>query len=164
MKKTILIFFLFSLFYSFSQVPKSQDSLNVFLKSKPQDTTYVLALNEYAFLLIQKGKMDEAKNAIAQMEKLSRQFNYGIGFYKVMNMRGVIEYSNQNPQKAMEYFIKCNTIIEKYKLPKKILQNSLNNIGIIYNQMGDRENATKYAIKLIDFQEKNKLKPFKTNL
>jgi signal transduction histidine kinase len=163
MKKLLLHFFLLSFFFSFSQIPKTMDSLTIFLKTKPQDTTYVLALNEYAFLLVQEGKMDEAKKSISQMEKLSSKFNYGTGFYKVINMRGVIEYSNQNPQKAMQYFLKCNKIIEKYKLPKRIFQNSLNNIGIIYEQMGDRENATKYSIKLINFQEKNNLKPFKTN-
>lgn len=139
------------------------DSLKVFLKTKPQDTTYVLALNQYAFLIVQEGKIEEAKKTISQMEKLSKKHNYGTGFYKTMNMRGVIEYSNQNSQKAMEYFLECNKIIEKYKLPKKILQNSLNNIGIIYEQMGEREKATKYAIKLIHFQEKNNLKPLKTN-
>ena len=139
------------------------DSLKVFLKTKPKDTTYVLALNEYAFLLVQEGKMDEAKKTISQMDQLSKKHNFANGYCKVMNMRGVVEYSNQNPEKAMEYFLEARKIIEKYNLPKKFYQNSLNNIGIIYDQMGDRENATKYAIKLINFQEKNNLKPFRTN-
>jgi len=39
----------------------------------------------------------------------------------------------------------------------------LNNIGIIYEQMGDRENATLYSMRLIEFQEKHKLEPLKTN-
>jgi signal transduction histidine kinase len=131
------------------------------LKTKAQDSTYVKALNEYAFVLVQEGKIDEAKKTIGQMDNLSKKLKYSIGFYKVMNMRGVIEYTNQNPQKAMNYFLKCNKIIEKYKLPKKILQNSLNNIGVVYEQMGDREKATQYSIKLINFQEKNNLKPLK---
>jgi tetratricopeptide (TPR) repeat protein len=69
-------------------------------------------------------------------------------------MRGVVEYTKQRPEKAMKHFLKCNEIFQRYKLPNKIFQNSLNNIGIIYAQMGDRENATKFAIQLIEFQEK----------
>ena len=147
---------------AFAQVPKTKDSLTVFLKTKPQDTTYVKALNEYAFVLVQEGKIDEAKKIIVMMEKLSKKFNFGNGFYKTVNMRGIIEYTNQNPQKAMDYFLECNKIIEKYKLPKKIYQNSLNNIGIVYEQMGEREKATQFSIKLINYQEKNNLKPLKT--
>ncbi|WP_300571160.1 tetratricopeptide repeat-containing sensor histidine kinase [Flavobacterium sp.] len=163
MKKHILLFLLLSSSFLWAQVPKSMDSLKVFLKTKPKDTTYVLALNEYAFLLVQEGKMDEAKKTISQMDKLSKKYNFANGYCKVVNMRGVVEYSNQNPEKAMEYFLEARKIIEKYKLPKKFYQNSLNNIGIIYEQMGDRENTTKYAIKLINFQEKNNLKPLKTS-
>lgn len=160
MKKQIL-FLLLTAGVAFAQVPKSMDSVVAFLKTKPQDTTYVLALNQYAFLLVQEGKIDEAKKTIVKMEKLSKKFNFGNGFYKIMNMRGIIEYTNQNPQKAMDYFLECNKIIEKYKLPKKIYQNSLNNIGIVYEQMGEREKATQFAIKLINYQEKNNLKPLK---
>lgn len=163
MKKLLILFFVLSCSYSFAQVPKSKDSLAVFLKTKPQDTLYVLALNEYAFLLVQEGKIDDAKKSIAQMEKLSTKFNFGMGFYGVQNMKGVIEYSNQNPEKAMEYFLKSTKIIEKYKLPKKKYQNALNNIGIIYEQLGDRKNATKYSVTLINYQEKNNLKPFKSS-
>lgn len=160
MKKQIL-FLLLTAGVAFAQVPKSMDSVVAFLKTKPQDTTYVLALNQYAFLLVQEAKIEEAKKTIVKMENLSKKFNFGNGFYKIMNMRGIIEYTNQNPQKAMDYFLECNKIIEKYKLPKKIYQNSLNNIGIVYEQMGEREKATEYSVKLINYQEKNNLKPLK---
>ena len=139
-----------------AQVPHSLDSLKVFLKTKPQDTTYILALNDYAFQIIQQGNFDDSQKIINQMQYLSDKLHYGTGFYKAMNMRGVVEYSKQNPKKAMDYFLKANEIITKYKLPKKLFQNSLNNIGIIYSDLGDRDNATLYSMKLIDFQEKNK--------
>lgn len=162
MRRILAILLFLSVAISYGQVPKSLDSLQVFLKTKPQDTTYVLALNGYAFEILKEAKYDEANKIIAQMQSLSEKYNYGLGFYKTMNMRGVVEYSKQNPDKAMAYFLKCNDIIKKYKLPKKIYQNSLNNIGIIYDQMGDREKATQYSMQLIDFQEKNKLEPLKT--
>jgi signal transduction histidine kinase len=147
----------------YAQVPKSLDSLKLFLKTKPRDTTYVIALGEYAFIVVKNGKYAEAKKCVDQMQQLSNKYHYGLGFYKTTNMRGVIEYSQSNSGKAMEYFLECTKIIAKHKLPKKTYQNCLNNISIIYNQMGDRENATAYAIKLIDYQEKYRLNPLKSS-
>jgi signal transduction histidine kinase len=147
----------------YAQVPKSVDSLKLFLKTKPRDTTYVIALSEYAFIVVKNGKYAEAQKYVDQMQQLSNKYHYGLGFYKTTNMRGVIEYAQSNSEKAMEYFLECTKIIAKHKLPKKTYQNCLNNISIIYNQMGDRENATAYAIKLIDYQEKYKLNPLKSS-
>lgn len=164
MKKIyFLLFFLCVFTQNYAQFPSSLDSLKLFLKTKSQDTTYILALNEFAFLTIQEGKFAEAEKSIKQIEDLSTKYDFGTGFYKASNLKGVIEYTKQNPQKALVHFTKCNEIILKYKLPKKIFQNSLNNISIIYQQLGNRENATKYAMQLIDFQEKNKLEPLKTS-
>lgn len=146
-----------------AQFPSTSDSLEVFLRMNKKDTTYILALNAYAFLKVQEGRFDEANALINQIQTLSEKFNFGTGFYKAENMRGVVEYTKQNPEKAMKHFLKCNDIIKKYRLPNTIYQNSLNNIGLIYSQMGDRENATRYALQLIDFQEKNKLEPLKTS-
>ncbi|MCP9766436.1 hypothetical protein EGI22_00860 [Lacihabitans sp. LS3-19] len=160
--KILFVFFSLSNFVGMAQIPKTVDSLKVYLKKQKPDTTYVLALNEYAFLMVQEGNFEETNKTINQIESLSKKLNFGTGFYKAENMRGVVQYSQQKPEIAMKHFLKCNEIIKKYNLPKKIFQNSLNNIGIIYDQMGDRENATKYAMQLIDFQEKNHLEPLKT--
>lgn len=146
----------------YSQFPSTRDSLEVFLKTQKQDTTYILALNAHAFLLVREGDFDKADREISKIQSLSEKLDYGTGFYKAENMRGVVEYSKQQPKKAMQHFLKCNEIIQKYKLPKNIYQNSLNNISLIYGQMGDRQNATEYAMELIALQEKHKLEPLKT--
>ncbi|MFT3795010.1 tetratricopeptide repeat protein [Flavobacterium sp.] len=162
MRQLYLLFFCFFATGILAQVPKSKDSLRVYLKTKPQDTLYVQALNEWAFLMVKDGNYDEAHRYVKKIDALSRKLQYGSGYYKTMNMLGIIEYSKQNQQKAMDYFLKANDLITKYKLPRKIYQNSLNNIGIIYNDLGDRENATKYAMRLINYQEKHQLKPLKS--
>lgn len=163
MKACYLLVLLFlPLVRAWSQVPKTEDSLRVYLETHPKDTSYVLALNDYAFLKVMSGDFKAANELIGQMDLLTRQLDYKTGLYKVINMRGVVEYSNHNPKKAMEYFLEAQKVIEKYDLPKNIFQNSLNNIGIIYDQMGNREEATRYAVKLIEYQEKNQLSPLKT--
>lgn len=162
MKKLLPLFLFFSCFFS-SQIPKSKDSLKVFLAQHPKDTLYILALNEYAFQKVQEGNYDEAKKMIAEIEQLSQILNFHTGLYKAINMKGVVEFSKQNPKEAMKYFLECRNIFQKYHLEKKYYQNTLNNISIIYKDLGDRENATKYAMELIDFQEKNKLNPLKSS-
>ncbi len=148
---------------AFAQFPSTIDSLKVYLKTHPKDTTYVLALNEYGFLLIQEGDFKLADSVIKVMAAMSEKADYGSGYYKTTNLRGVKEYSQQNSRKALEYFTECLRIIEKYKLSKAYYQNILNNISIIYSQMGDRKKATEYAMKLIEYQEKHKLYPLKTS-
>ena len=161
MKKLLVISCLLTFVFSYTQVPKTMDSILVYLKTKPRDTNYVQALNEYAFLKVQEGDFRDVEKTINQMDQLWKKLRWDTGRYKVVNMRGIVEYSKQNLAKAMEYFLQGNEIIEKYKLPKKVYQNSLNNISIIYNQLGDQDKATAYAMKLIEFQEKNKLNPMK---
>lgn len=164
MTKRLLLYAVlyFTGFQSFAQFPKTIDSLRVFFKTHQQDTTYVLALSEFTFQSIQHGEYVVADSGIVVMESLSKKLNYGTGFYRAMNSRGFLAYSKQKYDVALDYFMKCQGIIEKYKLPKKTYQNALNNISIAYGALGDRENATKYAMQLIEFQEKNNLKPFKS--
>jgi signal transduction histidine kinase len=165
MKKSILLYtlLLFIGLKSYAQYPKTIDSLKVFLKTAPQDTTYVLALSEFTFQSIQQGEYAAADSGITALESMSKKLNYGTGFYRAMNSRGFLAYSKQKYDLALDYFKKCNAIIEKYKLPKKTYQNALNNVSIAYGALGDRDNATKYAMELIEFQEKNNLKPFKSS-
>jgi len=158
----LLTMLFFATVNAWCQVPKTEDSLIVFLEKQPRDTSYVQALNEYSFMKVRNGDFKKANELIDEMDQLVQKLDYKQGLYYVINMRGVVEYFRQNPKKAMEYFLKAQEVIEKYNLPQKRHQNSLNNIGIIYEQMGDRENATRYAVKLIDYQEKNKLNPLKS--
>jgi two-component system, NarL family, sensor histidine kinase UhpB len=71
-----------------------------------------------------------------------------------------VEYLKQKPKKILEYIFEGLAIIDKYKLPKKYYQNSLNTLVITYGQFGDRDNATKYSMQLIEFQRVNNLKPY----
>lgn len=148
---------------SFAQFPKTIDSLRVFFKTSPKDTIYVLALSEFTFQSIQQGKYAAADSGVVAIESLSKKLNFGTGFYRAMNSRGFLAYSKQKYDVALDYFKNSLQVIEKYKLPRKTYQNALNNISIAYGALGDRENATKYAMELVDFQTKYNLRPFKSS-
>jgi two-component system, NarL family, sensor histidine kinase UhpB len=161
MKKTyLLLFFCFVYAQAPAQYPKTLDSLKTFLKSQKQDTTYVLALSDYAKMIIQAGKKLEADLLINKLQFLSTKLNYGVGFYKVVYLKAFVEYIKQDKKKILEYIFEGMAIIDKYKLPKKYYQNSLNTLVITYGQFGDRDNATKYSMQLIEYQRVNNLKPY----
>lgn len=145
------------------KLPESADSLKMWLSTHAKDTVYVRALNEYAFLLMQQGEYDVAKKQVQTMERVVADTKFKPGYYKIWNMRGIIEYGQQHNEKAMEYFLEAEKVIRKYKLSDKLYQNSLNNIMIIYGNMGDRDQATAYAAKLIRFQESRHLDPLKSS-
>jgi two-component system, NarL family, sensor histidine kinase UhpB len=160
--KTVAIIIAQFCFYtqSSAQYPKTLDSLKIFLKTQPQDTTYVLALSDYAKMIIQAGKKAEADSLINKLQFISTKLNYGVGIYKVTYLKSFVEYLKQKPKKILEYIFEGIAIIDKYKLPKKYYQNSLNTLVITYGQFGDRDNATKYSMQLIEFQRVNNLKPY----
>ena len=161
--KKYLPFFLLCFAFFHAQIPNSKDSLETFLKNQPKDTVYIKALNDIAFLYVKEGDFEKANKFISQIAQLSKKLNFATGFYYNINMKGVVEFSKQNPQKAMEYFLQSKDLIKKYNLQKKYYQNCINNISIIYGDLGDRDNATKYALELIEYQKVNKLNPLKSS-
>lgn len=159
MKKIIFLFFLFSFTFSFGQVPKSYDSLEVFLKTKPIDTNYVKALNSFTFLKVKQGKFNEVDSLLGQMKMHANKLKFPKGEYLVINMKGVIAWSNQKPEEALKYFLEAKRFLEKKNMPKKMLQFLMENIMSTQSQLGDREGATNTAFEIIRLQDKYELKP-----
>ena len=129
----------------------------------PKDTNYVIAINSYAAFMIQEGKFEQAFSEIEKMNALSEKLNFPRGFYCVNNLKGYIAYSKQDMKKALSYFLICKDIIKKNNLNRKLYQASLNNLSIMYSQMGNKEDALKMSFELIEFQEKFDVQPFQTN-
>jgi site-specific recombinase len=81
MKKIYLLLFLYFVYTQApAQYPTTLDSLKTFLKTQKQDTTYVLALSDYAKMIIQAGKKSEADSLINKLQFISTKLNCGVGF------------------------------------------------------------------------------------
>lgn len=161
MKKLIFLF-LFGIGFCYGQIPTTADSLAIFLAKKKKDTTYVLAQNEYVFLMYQRGEYKKGDSCNVEMDKLSHKLGFPTGLYKSANMKGVKEYFKQDFRAALQQFEKAHAIIVKHNLGKTLHQNSLNNFLIIYNQTGEKEKAIRRAFELIEYQNTNKLNPLKS--
>lgn len=159
MKKITFLFLLFSFTFSFGQVPKSYDSLEVYLKTKPVDTSYVIALNRFTFFKAKQGKFKDADSLLDQMKMYSAKLKFPKGEYLVINMKGVIAWTNQKPEEALKHFSEAKLFLEKKNMPKKMLLFLMENIMSTQLQLGDRESATTTAFDIIRLQDKHKLKP-----
>ncbi|PKP15949.1 MAG: hypothetical protein CVU07_08475 [Bacteroidetes bacterium HGW-Bacteroidetes-23] len=159
MRKIFGLYFLLTSILTFGQVPKSYDSLEVYLKTKPVDTNYVKALNGYTFFKVKQGKFTEVDSLLNLMKSHSKKLKFPKGEYLTINMKGVIAWSNQKPDEALKRFLEAKAFLEKNNMPKKMLQYLLENIMSTQAQLGDRENATKTAFEIIHLQDKFKLKP-----
>ncbi len=158
--RIICLLFLVCCFKTNAQISKNLDSLKVFLKTKKQDSTYVLALSDYTHGIIRSGNFKLSDSLINKINELSKQLNYPIGYYKVAYLRGFIEYNKQNPRKSLDYILQGIKIFKQYNLPKKYYQSSLNSMAILYVDLGNQNKAILHAMELVKYQETNNLKPF----
>lgn len=145
-----------------AQIPKTGDSLEVYLKTHPQDTNYVKALADYSFIMAKKGDFKVADSLAGLMGELSDKLDYKRGMYFHSNMLGVMEYLRQNHAVAAKHFLKTKEIAERYGLSPRMYQRVLGNLVLVYGHMTDRGKASEYALQLIRFQEKHALHPFQT--
>lgn len=156
-----LAFILFILPFSHAQraVPKSEDSLAVFLKTQPKDTLYVWAMRPYALIHIyEKADYKKADSLANEVRKLSEKLNYGRGFYISYLIKAIIHYHKSEPRPALVYFQKCYESVKKYRLDKQLEEATLNNMSIMYDDLGNKDSTLFFALKAVEVQEKNNFK------
>ena len=165
---SLTLFFLFIVYpkFTFAQdpaiIPKTKDSLALFIKNYPkQDTIYIRAIRPYALKLIYEDLNFEKADSLSNVQKaLSEKINYGRGVYFSYMIKGIIA-SNQNQSKeALKQFKNCLAIVNSYKLNATLREASLNNIGSTFEALGQMDSALVYSMKAIEVQEKN-IKLFK---
>lgn len=138
------------------KVPKSEDSLAVFLKTQPKDTLYVWAMRPYALIQIyEKADYKKADSLANEVRKLSEKLNYGRGIYFCYLIKAIIHYNKSESRQTLLNFQKCYEIVKKYKLPKTLEGATLNNISVAYEKLGNRDSTLFFALKAVEVQEKN---------
>jgi two-component system, NarL family, sensor histidine kinase UhpB len=144
-----------SAYFLHAQVPKTEDSLRVFLQTKPKDTLYIWAMRPYALKLIY-GKADyKSADSIANdLKTLSEKLNYGRGIYFHYLLKAIIATNQSKYAESLVQFKKCLESVEKYKLNYVLRVASLNNISIVYGNLGNSNEAMSFALQAIAIQEK----------
>lgn len=135
-------------------IPKSEDSLVLFLKTYPKDTVYVRALRPYTLKQIyEHANYKKADSLIVVIKQLSEKLNYGRGIYFHYLLKALVHNQKTESKLALENFKMCLETVKKHKLNKTLEESSLNNIAVGYEQLGDKENTLKYALMAVKVQE-----------
>jgi signal transduction histidine kinase/tetratricopeptide (TPR) repeat protein len=160
MKKIYLILFVFSLHVQAQfPVPKTLDSLNWYLRTQPQDTSYLRAMKDCAFENIMAGNYKRSDSLIRQFEKSGNEKKYIKTAYYVNLVRGTLATYEKGDQTAsLNYFLNTLQEAEKHKLDY-LLVGALSNVSGQYRKLNDMENAMKYALRAVQLIEQKKAEP-----
>jgi two-component system, NarL family, sensor histidine kinase UhpB len=160
-KLTLLFLFIFYPKFILAQdpaiIPKTKDSLALFIKNYPkQDTIYVRAMRPYALKLIYEDLNFEKADSLANIQRtLSEKLKYGRGIYFSFLIKAIIATNKSLPREALKNFKSCLSVVNHYKLHPSLVEASLNNIAVAFADVGQRDSALVYAMRAIEVQEKN---------
>jgi len=138
-------------------IPKTKDSLAIFIKTYPkQDTVYVRAIRPYALKLIYEDLNFKKADSLANVQKvLSEKLKYGRGIYFSYLIKAIISTNKSQPREALKNFKNGLEVVINYKLHPSLVEASLNNIAVAFADLGQRDSALVYAMRAIEVQEKN---------
>lgn len=138
-------------------IPKTKDSLAIFIKNytKP-DTVYIRAIRPYALKLIYEDLNFKKADSLANVQKaVSEKLKYGRGIYFSYLIKAIIATNKSQPSEALRNFKNCLEVVTNYKLHPSLVEASLNNIAVAFDDLGQRDSALVYAMRAIEVQEKN---------
>ncbi|AKD54489.1 tetratricopeptide repeat-containing sensor histidine kinase [Spirosoma radiotolerans] len=147
------------------QVPKSLDSLEVYLQTHTAtDTNYVNALLQLGKLTTRtKANYDRADSLLRAAEKVAIKLQFGLGIYQANTYLGANYYLWDKPQQTLDYLQKALTIAKANKLPPRLLANAMTNLGTAYRNMNQHEKALAISLSSLRMQEQYAILPRNEN-
>ncbi|MVM39333.1 tetratricopeptide repeat protein [Spirosoma sp. HMF3257] len=145
-----------------AQVPKSLDSVMVYLKTHTsQDTNYVIALNVMGRELHEKGNPDynRADSVLRVSEKVALKLNYGLGLSRAYTNLASIYYLTDKPQQAVEYFQKALTTAENFKLSPRFICGAISNVAAALSKLQQYDKVVAMQLRSLRLQERYNVQP-----
>jgi two-component system, NarL family, sensor histidine kinase UhpB len=158
---TLLLLFIVYPKFTFAQdpaiIPKTKDSLALFIKNYPKrDTIYIRAIRPYALKLIYEDLNFEKADSLANIQRtLSEKLKYGRGIYFSFLIKAIIATNKSLPREALKNFKSCLSVVNYYKMHPSLVEASMNNIAVAFDDLGQRDSALVYAMRAIEVQERN---------
>jgi signal transduction histidine kinase len=141
-------------------VPKSLDSLEQFLKIKPVDSLYALAMKDCAFNLIIKGKYERADSLLKQLELLKKTIPNRRIPYFIPFLKATLAYHQENDIECLENFINAMRVIEANPSHFKpaSFEAAYNNVAAGFSRIDQPDSVMHYCLKAIRVQEQYNVK------
>jgi signal transduction histidine kinase len=156
----LLSFWCFS--YSVSaqiSIPTSTDSLQWYLQTQPQDTSYIRALRNYAFIQIIAHQSAISDSLIQKIEELGKKKKFIRTDFFVYSLKSAqAAYEKTDVKTSLSYALKAMEEVEKHNLTDARV-GTLSNIASQYQKLDDLQNAMKYAMQAVSLMEEKKSEP-----
>lgn len=132
------------------------DSVEVFLKQDPKDSSFILKLNRMAFGFLKSSPEIGRKLAERSME-FSKAIRYGKGFVGALNVVGSSYWTTGNYESALNYYHLSAREAEKIN-DHVGLAESYHNMGEVYKKLGDYTKAIAFLQISLTWDVNNILK------
>ncbi|MBC8112264.1 MAG: tetratricopeptide repeat-containing sensor histidine kinase [Verrucomicrobia bacterium] len=140
-------------------IPTSTDSLQWYLRTQPQDTSYIRALRNYAFMQIIAHQSAISDSLIQKIEELGKKKKFIRTDFFVYSLKSAqAAYEKTDVKTALSYALKAMEEVEKHKLEDARV-GTLSNISGQYQKLDDMQNAMKYAMQAVSLMEEKKSTP-----
>jgi signal transduction histidine kinase len=143
-----------------ASVPKSLDSLEVFLHTQPVDTLYALAMKDCAFQYIINGEYDQADSLRKQLEKLRASLHHVRINYYVPFIQATLAYHQNDSRECLAYFLQAMQVAEANPsvFKPQTLESAYNNVAAGYGRIDKPDSMMYYALQAIHVQDRHHFK------
>ncbi len=132
------------------------DSVEVFLKQNPKDSSYIQRLNYIAFAFL-KSNPDVGRVIAGKSMEFSRAINYSRGFTRALSIVGSSYWVTGNYESALNYYHLAAREAEKIK-DSAGLAEAYHNMGEVYKKLGDYTKAIAFLQTSLAWDINNKIK------
>ncbi|NCC88282.1 MAG: tetratricopeptide repeat protein [Clostridia bacterium] len=136
---------------SYAQIAKS-DSLISLLETTTETEARQELLKSIANIYEYSGEWDNYHRCALQMLELAHEENDSSWIAEAYNKLGISSCYTGKNEKAIEYFTLALEINEAMKEYASVA-NSYENLGIVYNEMGDFDNAIECQLKSVEIRK-----------
>ncbi|WP_080055429.1 ATP-binding protein [Spirosoma aerolatum] len=144
-----------------AQVPKSLDSLEIYVKTHPPiDTNFVRATLRLAYeLFTKKAAYQRADSLLQGAETLSIKLDYGRGLSNTYTNMGSLYYLTDRPQEALALYQKSLKSAESYTLHPRIITEKTTDVALALNKLKQYDKAVETSLKVIRMEEQYNIQP-----
>ena len=131
------------------------DSVEVFLRQSPKDSSYIVKLNALAFAFL-KSNPDISRVIAQKAIAFAKQAGFGRGFTRALNITGSSYWVTGNYESALNYYHLSARESEKIK-DKIGLSEAYHNMGEVYKKLGDYTKAIAFLQTSMSWDVANKV-------
>lgn len=133
------------------------DSVELFLRQSPKDSSYVIRLNRMAFNFL-KSNPEIGRALASRAAEFSEAINYTRGLSRALNVTGSTYWATGNYESALRYY--HLSARESQKIHDRVgLADAYHNMGEVYKKLGDYSKAIVFLRRALDWDKLSHVNP-----